>query len=322
MRVAVTGGTGFVGTHLVPQLLEHGHELRVIARGARSSRLPEGLSPTFGDVVSGEGLEAAFTGADVVVNLVAVIRNQGVQTFEAVNANGTRNVVEAATRAGVRRVVQLSAIGVDPDPRFPYLFSKWQGEQWLQGSDREWVILRSSVIFGEGDGFFTLLAKAISMPAPFLVIPGDGTATFQPIAADDVARCLLAAVEDPDRAGHIYEIGGPDQMTLEEITLAVAEAIGKDWFGISKRRPLHLDPRMIRPAAAVMDRLMRNPLVTPQQLDMLVKPNVAARDAVLRQFGFEPKPLRPNLGYLRRPKPWPLRLLDQGTARMRPPVSP
>jgi uncharacterized protein YbjT (DUF2867 family) len=321
MRVAVTGGTGFVGAHLVPLLLEHGHELRVVGRGARSTTLPAGLSPTFGDVVTGQGLAAAFAGADAVVNLVAVIRNQGVQTFESVNANGTRNVVEAAQAAGVRRLVQLSAIGADPDPQFPYLFSKWQGEQWLQGSGLEWAILRSSVIFGEGDGFFSLLAKAISLPAPFLVIPGDGTASFQPIAADDVARCLAMAVEEPSRAGHIYEIGGPEQMTLEEITIAVAEAIGKDWFGIAKRKPLHLDPRMIRPAAVVMDKFMRNPLVTPQQLDMLVKPNVATSDAVQSQFGFEPKPLRPNLGYLRRPKRWPFSLLDQGTARLQKPGS-
>ncbi len=319
MRIAITGGSGFVGSHLVPLLLESGHEIRVVGRGARSTTLPAGLSPTFGDVVTGEGLEAAFQGADVVVNLVAVIRNQGVQTFDSVNSRGTQHVVDASRAAGVRRLVQLSAIGADPDPMFPYLFSKWQGEQWVQGSGLEWVILRSSVIFGKGDGFFSLLAKAISTPAPFLVIPGDGTAIFQPIAAEDVARCLLAAVEQPERQGHIYEIGGPDQLTLEEITVAVAEATGRDWFGISKRKPLHLDPRLIRPGAVVMDKIMRNPLVTPQQLDMLVKPNVAALDAVVRDFGFEPKPLIPNLGYLRKPKRWPFSLLEQGSARLQPP---
>ncbi|MHB1499860.1 MAG: complex I NDUFA9 subunit family protein [Candidatus Dormibacteria bacterium] len=320
MRVAVAGGSGFVGSHLVPLLLEAGHEIRVVGRGARSTTLPPGLSPTFGDVVTGEGLEAAFEGAEVVVNLVAVIRNQGVQTFASVNANGTKNVVRAAQSAGVRRLVQLSAIGADPDPLFPYLFSKWQGEQWVQASGLEWVVLRSSVIFGERDGFFSLLAKAISMPAPFLVIPGDGTAIFQPVAAKDVALCLRAAVEDADRPGHIYEIGGPDQLTLEEITVAVARATGKDWFAISKRHPLHLDPRLIRPGAVIMDKLMRNPLVTPQQLDMLAKPNIAAKNAIQAQFGFEPQRLGPNLGYLRRPKRWPFSLLDQGKARMQPPA--
>ncbi|MHB1527059.1 MAG: complex I NDUFA9 subunit family protein [Candidatus Dormibacteria bacterium] len=321
MRVAITGGSGFVGSHLVPLLLESGHELRVIGRGARPVTLPPGLSVTFGDVVTGEGLEEAFRDADVVVNLVAIIRAKGVQTFASVNSRGTANVVQAAQRAGVQRLVQLSAIGAGPDPTFPYLFSKWQGEQWVQGSGLEWVILRSSVIFGEGDGFFTLLAKAISLPAPFLVIPGDGTAVFQPIAADDVARCLGAAVEEPQRAGSIYEIGGPEQLTLEEITLAVAEATGKEWFGIARRKPLHLAPRLIRPGAILMDKLMRNPLVTPQQLDMLGKPNVTTVDAVRAHFGFQPKALRANIGYLKRPKRWPLTLLDQGMARMHPPSS-
>lgn len=319
MRVAVTGGTGFVGSHLVPMLLASGHEIRVIGRGTRSTTLPSGLAPTFGDVLTGAGLAEAFQDADVVVNLVAVIRNQGLQTFESVNSQGTAHVVEAAQRAGVRRLVQLSAIGADPDPTFPYLFSKWQGEQWIRGSGLEWVVLRSSVIFGERDGFFSLLAKAISLPAPFLVVPGDGTAIFQPIAAEDVARCLRAAVEDEDRTGQIYEIGGPEHLTLEQITMLVAAATGKEWFGIARRRPLHLDPRMLRPGAIVMDKIMPNPLVTPQQLDMLVKPNIAARDAVETGFGFEPSRLAPNLGYLRKQKRWPFTLLDHGNARMKPP---
>lgn len=277
----------------------------MVGRGLRPPTLPLGLSPTYGDVVSGDGLEAAFQSADVVVNLVAVIRERGLQTFDAVNAQGTANVADAASRAGVKRLVQLSAIGADPDPNFPYLISKWRGEQAIIASSLEWVIIRSSTIFGKGDGFFTVLAKAISLPAPFLIIPGDGAAVFQPIHTDDVGRCLLAAIADGGRARQLYEIGGPDQVTLEQITVAVAQAIDKEWFGISKRKPLHLDPRMIRPAALLMDKLLSDPLVTPQQLDMLAKANVTRVDAVRNQFGFEPRPMWGNLGYLKRPRRWP-----------------
>jgi uncharacterized protein YbjT (DUF2867 family) len=305
LRVAIVGGTGFVGSHLVPQVLKAGHEVRVVGRGVRPPALPPDLTPTHGDVVSGDGLEAAFQSADVVVNLVAVIRERGLQTFDAVNAQGTANVADAAARAGVKRLVQLSAIGADPDPNFPYLISKWRGEQAVIASSLEWVIIRSSTIFGKGDGFFTLLARAISLPAPFLLIPGDGAAVFQPIHADDVGRCLLAAIEDSRRARQLYEIGGPDQVTLEQITLAVAQAIDKEWFGISKRKPIHVDPRMIRPGAMLMDKLLPDPLVTPQQLDMLAKPNVTRVDAVRTEFGFEPRPMEGNLGYLKRPRRWP-----------------
>ncbi|MGA2873176.1 MAG: NAD-dependent epimerase/dehydratase family protein [Candidatus Dormibacteria bacterium] len=307
MRVAVVGGTGLVGSHLLPSLLSAGHEIRVVGRGERSATLPPGLLPTFGDVVSGEGLDQAFQSADAVVNLAAVIRPRGYQTFEAVNARGTANVVAAAARAGVRRMVQFSAIGADPDPSFPYLFSKWEGEQAVAASSLEWVVVRSSVIFGEGRGFFNHLADALSLPSPFLVIPGDGSAVFQPISADDVARCLLLAVEEQPRARHLYEIGGPEQPTLEEIVFAIAEAIGKERFGGSKRTALHLDPRLIRPVAMVMDRLLEDPLVTAQQLDMLAQPNITRLDAVRLDFGFEPRPMRGNLGYLKRPSRRPRR---------------
>lgn len=305
MRVAVVGGSGFVGSHLLPQLLRRGHEIRVIGRGLRSTPLAPGLVPTYADVVSGEGLEEAFQSADAVINLVAVIRERGLQTFDAVNARGTANVVEAAGRAGVRRLVQFSAIGADPDPNFPYLLSKWRGEQAVAASSLEWVVIRSSTIFGVGDGFFSTLAKALSLPAPFLVIPGDGSAVFQPIHADDVARCLVAGIEDQSRARQLSEIGGPDQVTLEQITIAVAQAIDKEWFGISKRKPLHLDPRLIRPGAVLMDRFLARPLVTPLQLDMLAKPNVTRLDAVRTGFGFEPRPMWSNLGYLKRKSRWP-----------------
>ncbi|MGH7611674.1 MAG: complex I NDUFA9 subunit family protein [Candidatus Dormibacteria bacterium] len=305
MRIALVGGSGFLGTHLVGELLEAGHELRVVGRGTRSATLPAGLTQTRGDVVSGEGLLEAFQGAQAVVNLAAVIRERGVQTFSRVNAEGPAKVVEAAQRAGAERLVQFSAIGADPDPNFPYLLSKWQGEQAVRASSLDWVILRSSVIFGRGQGFFDELARGISLPSPFLIVPGDGSATFQPIAATDVARCLRQAVEEPDRGHYLYEIGGPEQLTLEELTLEVARVLDKEWFGISKRRVLHLDPRLIRPGAILMDKLLPHPLVTPAQLAMLAKPNITRRDAVVSDFGFEPQSIRGNLDYLRRPRRWP-----------------
>ena len=129
---------------------------------------------------------------------------------------------------------------------------------------------------------------------------------FQPIDADDVGRAAFWPQSRKAAAPRqLYEIGGPDQVTLEQITVAVAQAIDKEWFGISKRKPLHLDPRMIRPGALLMDKLLSDPLVTPQQLDMLAKPNITRVDAVRTQFGFEPRPMWGNLGYLKRPSRWP-----------------
>ncbi len=305
MRIAVTGGTGFVGTEVVRTLLLAGHELRVVGRGVRQAPLPDGLRLTFGDVVTGAGLDGAFAGADAVIHLTAIIRERGPQTFAAVNAQGTANAVDAAARAGVGRFVHLSALGVDPDPDFPYLASKWQGEQAVRASQMDWVILRSSVIFGPGDGFFRQLAGALRVPSPFLLIPGDGRARFQPIAVGDAARCLEAAVEEPARRHQVYEIGGPQHLTLEEIMRAVAAATGRDWFLFSPRRPLRLPVAALKPVAALMDRLLPNPPVTAQQLALLSRANATRLDAVPQAFGFDPMPLAAHLQTLGPQRRWP-----------------
>ncbi|HUY60680.1 MAG TPA: NAD-dependent epimerase/dehydratase family protein [Candidatus Dormibacteraeota bacterium] len=304
MRIAVTGGTGFVGTEVVRTLLLAGHELRVVGRGVRQAPLPDGPRLTFGDVVTGAGLDAAFADADAVIHLTAVIRERGPQTFAAVNAQGTATAVAAAERAGVRRFVHLSALGVDPDPAFPYLASKWQGEQAVRGSGLDWVIVRSSVIFGPGDGFFRQLAGALRVPSPFLVIPGDGQALFQPIAVGDVARCLRAAVEEPARRHQVYEIGGPEHLTLEQIMRAVAAATGRDWFLFSPRRPLRVPVAALMPVGALMDRLLPNPPVTAQQLALLARVNATRLDAVPAAFGFDPEPLATHLQSLRPRRRW------------------
>ncbi len=299
MRVAVTGGTGFVGSHLVPALLAAGHELRVVGRGVRRGALPDDLALSFGDVQTGEGLEEAFSGAEVVVHLVAVIRERGRRTYAAVNAHGTETVVRAARAAGARRLVHLSALGADPDPAFPYLASKLQGEAFVRGGGLEWVIVRSSVIFGPGDGFFRQLARAVRLPQPVIVVPGDGTALFQPIAIADVVRCLVASATDPERSGQTYEIGGPEQVSLETLFRLIASVTEADWLLASPKRFVHVPLELLRPLALLMDALMPNPLVTASQLDLLGRPNITTRDAVVRAFGFSPVPLAGNLEYLR-----------------------
>ncbi len=299
MRIAVTGGSGFVGSHLVPLLLADGHEVRIVGRGVRRGTLPDDLRASFGDVLTGEGLADAFQGADCVIHLVAIIRERGRQTFAAVNGEGTRNVVRAAELAGARRLVHLSALGVDPDPTYPYLASKWQGEQWVRGSAIEWVILRSSVMFGPGDGFFSQLARAVRLPQPVIVVPGDGTALFQPVAVSDVAHCLLAAATDPERAHHTYDLGGPEHLSLEALMRQVATVAEADWLLASPKRYVHVPLELLRPLARLMERLMANPLVTASQIDLLGRPNVTALDAIPTGFGFRPTALAGQLAYLR-----------------------
>ena len=289
-RVAITGGTGFVGLHTAKALLAAGHEVRLVARGERGGPRPEGATLVRADVAAGTGLAEAFAACDTVVHLVAVIRERGKQTFERVNAAGAENAVRAAREAGVGHFIHLSALGADPDPRYAYLASKWQGEQFVMGGGVPYTILRSSLIFGPGDGFFTVLTRMVRL-APVVPIVGDGRALFQPIAAGDLARIIVeCAARGPQQ--RVIEVGGPDQLTYEEIVGIIKTEVG------AHRLKVHVPVPMMLPLAVVFDKLLPNPPVTPGQLRLLEKNNVTRPDAVAAAFGFAPLRFADNCAYL------------------------
>jgi uncharacterized protein YbjT (DUF2867 family) len=290
-RIAITGGTGFVGIHTSRALAAAGHQLRLLARGTRRGPRPEGVEWVRADVVEGQGLTEAVRGCDTVVHLVAIIREKGRQTFERVNARGTANVVRAAAEAGVSHLVHLSAIGVDPDPRYPYLASKWEGEQAVIGGRVPSTVLRPSLIFGPGDGFFTMLARLIRLN-PVIPVVGDGRALFQPIAATDLARIITLCVER-GASRQVHEVGGPDHLTYEEIIDVIRIETGR-----IRRPKVHVPVPVMLPVAALLEKVLPNPPVTPGQLRLLEKQNVTRLDAVPAQFGFDPLPLAGNCAYL------------------------
>jgi uncharacterized protein YbjT (DUF2867 family) len=297
MRIAISGGTGFVGSHLASHLAEQGHELVLVARGGRRSAADgPAVTRVAADVVTGAGLVEAFARCDAVVNLVAIIVKRRRQTFDAVNRQGAANVARAAVEAGVGHLVHLSAIGADPDPRFGYLASKWSGEQAIRISGIPHTIIRSSLVFGPGDGFFVKLARLIRQTPPLLPLPiaGDGRTLFQPIAAGDVARCIAISLERGPRPG-VLAIGGPDHLSYEQIV----DIIRREVVSLPRIK-VHVPVPAIRPVAALMAAVMRDPLVTPAQLDLLGHHNITVPGAVLAAFGFEPQRFADRAGYLRR----------------------
>ena len=295
VRVAITGGTGFVGTHLAALLRTRGHELVLVARGRRPARAGDGVRTARGDVVTGEGLDQAFAGCDAVVHLAAVIVEKGSQTLERVNHGGCAHTARAARDAGVAHLVHLSAVGAGPDPRYAYLRSKWAGEQAILLSGVPVTILRSSLIFGPGDGFFTRLALLARLTPPFFPIPvaGDGRALFSPISVGDVALCIALSLERGP-AMRTIEIGGPEQLTYARILEIVRGEVTR------LPRPLVRVPvPLIRPVAAAMAALLPNPLVTPGQLDLLSSSNITTTQAVASAFGFQPASFTESCAYLR-----------------------
>ena len=292
MKIAVVGATGFVGSHLVPHLADSGHEIIAISRdGRRLSAWGARVEARAADVTT-DDLDGALSGADAVVHLAAIPRESGGRTFAAVNVRGTQRVVEAAERIGVKRLVHLSVLGVADDPKLAYLHSKWRGEEAVRSSGLDWVVLRPSLMFGTGDGFFNLVKTTLRWWSPgIVIIPGRGDARFQPLSVDDLAIAVERCVNDADRARSVYEIGGPEWMSYGQIVDAVMAATRM------RRLKLGMPIPLISALTAVTDRILPVFPVSHDQISSLKRPNFTDLDAFERAFGVKPRPM--DLSYLR-----------------------
>jgi uncharacterized protein YbjT (DUF2867 family) len=281
MKVLVTGGSGFIGRHLVRQLQSERFDVAVLAR--HELGIPRGAAFHPGNVTDARSLDAAMEGVDAVVHLVAIITERGDQTFDRVNVAGTRAVVDAMERRGVARLLHCSALGAGPDERFPYLRSKWLGEEAVRVSDLTYTVLRPSVVHGEGCGFFRPIVWTLRW-APVYPMVARGTTRFSPLWIDDLGRCVIASLRGAHERATL-DLGGPEVLTFSDIVRLVMDALGK------KRRIVNTPLWAARPFATIQG-LRRDPLVTNQQLDMVVLDNAVAPDSVERAYGFSPVRMR------------------------------
>jgi NADH dehydrogenase len=283
--VLVTGGTGFVGRSVVAALLRRGHQVRCLVRpgSARRGAAPPGVTSVPGDVTEPGSLPAALAGAEVVVHLVGIIREQrgrGV-TFDRLHTEATRNVVAAAGASGVRRLVHMSGLGTRPEARSRYHQTKWAAEQAVRESGLDWTIFRPSVIFGPGDGFVSLLAPLVRW-FPVVPVVGDGRNRLQPVSVGDVAESFARAVERPATAGAVFEVGGPRPYTFDEALDEIGAALGR------RRVPkLHHPVGLMAPVVRGLEGLPFFPL-TSDQLLMLREHNTCDPGPWARAFDLLP----------------------------------
>jgi NADH dehydrogenase len=222
MSICIAGGSGFIGTHLCRELRNREEEVLALSRDPGSADLPDGVEPVEGDVTGDPAaLEAALDGHEAVVNLVALsplFQPRG-RTHQEVHVEGTRNLIEAATAAGVDRFVQMSALGADPGGETAYIRAKGAAESIVREASVEHVIVRPSVVFGEGDEFvgFTRLLT----PPGVAPLPGGGKTRFQPIWVGDLAPMLADGTLADEHGGETYEIGGPEVLTLADVARLV-----------------------------------------------------------------------------------------------------
>ncbi|MFO8114336.1 MAG: complex I NDUFA9 subunit family protein [Halorubrum sp.] len=229
MDVLVAGGTGFIGSYLCRALADGGHDVTALSRSG--GQAPEGVDVVTGDVTDYDSVAGAVEGRDAVVNLVALSPlfepKGGNVMHDRVHRGGTENLVNAAEDGGVERYLQLSALGADPDGDTAYIRAKGRAEEIVRESGLDWTIFRPSVVFGEGGEFvsFTKRLKGMFAPGvPLYPLPGGGKTRFQPIHVEDLVPMLVAALEEDEHVGETYEIGGPETLTLRQVTDLVYEA--------------------------------------------------------------------------------------------------
>jgi NADH dehydrogenase len=230
--VTVFGGSGFVGAQVVRQLAKAGWRIRVAVRNpnlAHAMRLHGDVGQI--DIVQANvrneaSLRRALQGAQACVNLVAVMNETGRQRFQAVHVMGAHNVAVAAKAEGVTRLVQVSALGADPQSDSKYARTKAEGEAAVREIYPDAVVIRPSIVFGPGDSFFNRFA-AMAQTSPVLPLIGGGETRFQPVFVGDVALAIARAVALPEAAGQTYELGGPGVFSFKALMELMLSEINK-----------------------------------------------------------------------------------------------
>ncbi|MEJ5330336.1 MAG: complex I NDUFA9 subunit family protein [Desulfobaccales bacterium] len=291
MRVFVTGASGFVGNEVVAELLTRGHAVRALIRPGSEKKLRERerVEIITGDCLHPEVLERGLLGCDAAIHLIGIIREfpgRGV-TFERVHVEATRNVVEAAKKAGVRRFLHMSALGARPEPADPYHVTNWQAEEIVKASGLTYTIFRPSVIYGPGDQSLNLFARHIQR-LHFFPIIGDGLYKLQPVPVWQVAEAFALALELPHTENKTYEVGGPEPIAFRDLIDTLARVMGRRVIKV------HQPVWCMRAAARVCGRFAWFPL-TPGQLRMLLEGSTCDPTAFYRDFGLEPVPLAAGL---------------------------
>ena len=279
--ILVTGGTGFVGPKVVHALRAEGREVRCLVRDPRRAHTLEawGCELVRGDVTDAPSLRRAVSGCEAVVHLVAIIAGRR-SDFERVMTRGTEDLVAAASEAGVRRFVLMSALGVSEQTRTltPYFAAKWAMEAAVKSSGLEHVIFRPSFVFGRDGGALPIFVRQVRW-SPVTPVLGDGRTRIQPIWVEDVAAYFAKAVDLSAAANRTFELGGPDQVTWNELYERIAKVLGK------RRARINVPLALVRPGAALAELLPRPP-ITRDQLKMIeAGDNLADMGPALEAFG-------------------------------------
>jgi uncharacterized protein YbjT (DUF2867 family) len=289
--VTVFGGTGFIGRHVVRRLAARGDRIRVISRKWRVHGCDLQPMGNVGQIVGGPvdlksepALAEVLAGSHAVINLIGILYETKRQKFEEIQGELPGRIGRAAAAAGVRRIVQISAIGADPTSKSAYARSKAQGEEAVRAAFADAAIIRPSIVVGPEDGFFNRFA-AMARLLPALPLIGGGETRFQPVWVGDVASAIVEALERDDARGETFELGGPKVYSFAELMRYMLKVIGR------RRLLVPLSFGLAELQARVLE-LLPVPPLTRDQVELLKVDNVVAPDArTLADLGITPTPI-------------------------------
>lgn len=293
--ILVTGGTGFIGQHLVRQLVTQGYEVRLLLRPSpKSPNLPTGLPvqvavSSFNDP---RGLRAALKGINTVIHLAGT-ESLGIKSdLDGVDISGTRAITAAAKEVGVDRFVFLSHIGADKASAFPVLKAKAIAENLIIHSGVPYTIFRTAVVYGPNDHFTNSFSRMIDMSPYVLLIPGDGSNMLQPIHIQDLAACIIASLENPEGENRVYTIGGGESLSFLTIIQTIMDRIKKH------RQIIPIMPGYLRVISIWLEQNRKFP-VSAYWIDYLAVDRTCALDSLSRDFNLIPARFHQSLDYLK-----------------------
>lgn len=297
--ILVTGASGYVGNNLVRRLVQMRKPVRAMVGHVdkalvRLKDVEPKIEIVRGDVTRPETLTEWMEGVDTVIHLVAIPMEKGKRTYQAINTQGTINVVDAAKMAGIKRFINMCQNGATADSPHAFLRSKGIAQKYVAESGLDWTALRPSVIWGPQDEFANVQARLIRMTPFIYPIVGDGKAPFQPVYVGDVVEAFVRCIDDRTTIGQEYELGGPEILTYEQIVDRVLKALHTNRIKVKVPVPV------LRPVVMLMQAVLPNPPATTALLDLLATSNIVGENALVSKFGMMPRAFAPeDLGYMR-----------------------
>ena len=281
MKILVTGGSGFLGGHVVPLLISTGHDVSALARSAQATERVEELGATAvaGDLDDPASLDAAFTSseAEALVNLASL------------GFGHAPVIVAASEEAGLRRAIFVSTTGIFTSLAPSSKAVRLAAEEAIRSSGLDWTIVRPTMIYGTpADRNLARLLRLLRR-SPILLLPGGGNRLQQPVHVDDLACAIVAAVERPRSTGNAYDVAGPEPLTLRQLVSEAGAAVGCS----PRLVPVPLGPAVA--AARLYERAARRPRLKAEQLQRLGEDKAFDISAARRDLGFEPRPFEAGI---------------------------